>query len=204
VAPGFGHATQAERRWTEEIDAPAGWNMRNRDFWRQDGGYRRWIEFFFDQQLPEPHSTKQYEDAVGWALDTDAESMIAEREGRDAPADVDAESLCARLECPTLVIHGTEDRCQPLARGRRLAELTGGELVELHGSEFYLYLAAALVVIRRLIKPSPQPLPLANQAHQAHHPPASLTIICRSLLIRTAVARWALDQRSSSARWEAA
>ena len=33
-----------------------------------------------------------------------------------------------------LVLHGTDDRCQPLARGRRLAELTGAELIELHGS----------------------------------------------------------------------
>ena len=67
------------------MDAPVGWSMRNRHFWRQDNGYRGWVEFFFGQQLPEPHSTKQYEDTVGWALDTDAEAMIAEREGRAAP-----------------------------------------------------------------------------------------------------------------------
>jgi len=133
VAPGYGYAAEAERRWTEELGAPTGWSMRNRQFWRQDAGYRRWIEFFFDQLLPEPHSTKQYEDAVGWALDTDAESMIAEREGRNAPSGPDAESLCGRLRCPTLVLHGSDDRCQPPARGRRLAELTGAELVELHG-----------------------------------------------------------------------
>ena len=78
---------------------PAG-AMRNRHFWRQDGGYRRWIEFFFDQQLPEPHSTKQYEDTVGWALDTDAEAMIAEREGRAAPSGADAEALCRALQLP--------------------------------------------------------------------------------------------------------
>jgi pimeloyl-ACP methyl ester carboxylesterase/predicted glycosyltransferase len=134
LAPGHEHNMQAERRWPEEVDGPTGWSMRNREFWRQDGGYRRWIEFFFDQLLPEPHSTKPYEDSVEWALETDAESMIAEREGRDAPAGTDAESLCARLRCPTLVLHGTDDRCQPLDRGRRLAESTGGELVQLHGS----------------------------------------------------------------------
>ena len=33
-------------------------------FWRSDDGYRAWVEFFFDQQLPEPHSTKQLEDTV--------------------------------------------------------------------------------------------------------------------------------------------
>ena len=38
------------------------------------------------------------------------------------------------MRCPVLVIHGTDDRCQPLARGRRVAELTGGELVVLDGA----------------------------------------------------------------------
>jgi hypothetical protein len=45
--------------------------------------------------------------------------------------------------------------------------------------EFYLYLAASLIVIRRLINPGPQALPLANQAH---YTPTPLTIICRPLL----------------------
>jgi pimeloyl-ACP methyl ester carboxylesterase len=93
-------------------------------------GAVRWrrttVASVFDQLLPETHPTRQHEDAVGWALDTDTdtdtESMIAARDGRYAPAGADAESLC-----PTLVVHGTEDRCQPLAPGRRQAELTGGE-----------------------------------------------------------------------------
>jgi predicted glycosyltransferase len=92
------------------------------------------VEFFFGQQLPEPHSTKQYDDTVSWALDARPEAMIAEREGRQAPSRPEAEELCGRVECPCLVIHGTDDRCQPLERGRRLAELTGGDLVVLEGA----------------------------------------------------------------------
>jgi pimeloyl-ACP methyl ester carboxylesterase/predicted glycosyltransferase len=134
VAPPHDHAAEAERRWTGRLDAPADWSMRNRHFWRQEGGYRQWVEFFFDQQLPEPHSTKQYEDMVGWALDTDAESMIAEREGRAAPSPSQAEALCRLVQCPVLVLHGSDDRCQPLSRGRRVAELTGGGLVVLDGA----------------------------------------------------------------------
>jgi predicted glycosyltransferase len=42
--------------------------------------------------------------------------------------------MCRRVACPVLVIHGTDDRCQPLERGRRLSELTGGELVVLEGA----------------------------------------------------------------------
>ncbi|HMH37525.1 MAG TPA: alpha/beta hydrolase, partial [Streptosporangiaceae bacterium] len=134
VAPPHPYAVEAERRWADPVDGPAGWSMRNRHFWRQDGGYREWIEFFFGQQLPEPHSTKQYEDTVGWALETDAETMIAEREGRAAPPAGEAEALCRRVRCPVRVLHGSGDRCQPVARGRRLAELTGGDLVLLDGA----------------------------------------------------------------------
>jgi pimeloyl-ACP methyl ester carboxylesterase len=134
VAPPHPHTVEPDRRWADAVEAPAGWSMRNRHFWRQDGGYREWIEFFFGQQLPEPHSTKQNEDTVGWALDTDAEAMIAEREGRAAPTAREAEALCRGIECPVRVLHSSDDRCQPVARGRRLAELTGGDLIVLEGA----------------------------------------------------------------------
>ena len=101
VAAGHDYTVEPDGRWHDEVDRRrrAG-RMRNRDFWRHDDGYRKWIEFFFDQQLPEPHSTKQYEDTVSWALDTEPEAMIAEREGRHAPTGSEAEELCRRVECP--------------------------------------------------------------------------------------------------------
>jgi pimeloyl-ACP methyl ester carboxylesterase/predicted glycosyltransferase len=131
VAPPHPHTVEPDRQWTALPDAPAGWSMRNRHFWRQAGGYRSWVEFFFGQLLPEPHSTKQYEDTVGWALDTDAEAMLAERDGRTAPSADEVEALCHQVQCPVRILHGSDDRCQPVARGRRLAELTGGDLVVL-------------------------------------------------------------------------
>ena len=36
-----------------------------------------YLEFFFGALLPEPHSTKQIEDAVGWGLETTPETLIA-------------------------------------------------------------------------------------------------------------------------------
>ena len=135
VAPGHPHWAASAGGWTDALDAPIGWAMHDHQFWRSPGGYRRWIDFFFDQLLPEPHSTKQFEDAIGWALGTEPESMIAGDEGEDAlPVGDDADWLCARVRCPVLVIHGEEDRCQTPARGRRLAELTGAELVVLRGA----------------------------------------------------------------------
>ena len=81
----------------------------------------------------EPHSTKQHEDAVGWGLETDAETLIATQL---APRLADEESvrdLLSRIDCPVLVIHGSDDAVRPCASGARLAELAGGELVVLEG-----------------------------------------------------------------------
>src|SRR5207247_2390218 len=46
----------------------------------------------------------------------------------------EAEAPGRRVRCPVRVVHGSDDRGQPLARGRRLAELTGGDLVVLEGA----------------------------------------------------------------------
>jgi predicted glycosyltransferase len=43
------------------------------------------------------------------------------------------EALIAAVRCPILIAHGTEDRCQPVARAERLAELTGAPFVRLDG-----------------------------------------------------------------------
>ena len=47
--------------------------MYNRHYWRED--YRGFLEFFFAQMFNEPHSTKQIEDCVRWALETDPETL---------------------------------------------------------------------------------------------------------------------------------
>jgi hypothetical protein len=60
--------------------------------------------------------------------------MIAEREGRAPLSGNEVERLCAQVERPTLIIHGSDDRCQPVVRGQRLAELTDGDLVVLDGA----------------------------------------------------------------------
>src|SRR5256885_633555 len=40
AAPPHPYPVEPERRWADPVDAPSGWNMRNRHFWRQDGGFR--------------------------------------------------------------------------------------------------------------------------------------------------------------------
>jgi pimeloyl-ACP methyl ester carboxylesterase/predicted glycosyltransferase len=113
------------QRFDERLDAESGWGLYNRYTWLHD--YRRFVEFFMHECLPEPHSTKQWDDAVGWGMDTDGETLVATN---DAPDDEPrtVEELCALVRCPVVVVHGTDDNVIPHANGARLAALTDGRL----------------------------------------------------------------------------
>jgi pimeloyl-ACP methyl ester carboxylesterase len=114
-----------------EHETNEGWAKYNRFYWLRD--YRDFVEFFMSKIFTEPHSTKPFEDAVGWGLDTDGETLIATHEGRGLTAD-EARSLASRVRCPVLVIHGDGDALASVTRGAALAEQTRGQLVVLEGS----------------------------------------------------------------------
>jgi pimeloyl-ACP methyl ester carboxylesterase len=118
----------------EALDEYAGWAKYNRHYWLRD--YRGFLEFFFGQIFPEAHSTKQLEDSISWGLDTTPETLILTMEGGDSglPDKAAVEAMCRSVRCPVCVVHGTRDAINPLERGRRLAELTGADLVLLEGS----------------------------------------------------------------------
>ena len=133
-----------------DLDRYEGWQKYNRHFWRRD--YRGFVEWFFATLLPEPHSTKQIEDCVSWALDTGPEALIA---AEDAPRSVSGlpsvEAVIRGLRCPVLVIHGEEDRCVPIGVGERFAELSGGRLIRMAGAG-HLPLARHPVPVNRWIR----------------------------------------------------
>ena len=52
------------------------WAKYNREYWREH--YDDFLWFFFGQCFPEPHSTKQIEDGVGWGRETTARVLVAE------------------------------------------------------------------------------------------------------------------------------
>ncbi len=100
----------------ERRESYEGWDKWNRHYWLEH--YEDFLEFFFSQAFTEPHSTKQREDAVGWGLDTDAETLVATQL---APRFEDAEEVRAltdRIRCPVLVIHGSDDAIRPHDVGR--------------------------------------------------------------------------------------
>ena len=84
--------------FAERLDTDEGWAKYNLHYWRRD--FRGFLEFFFSQQLTEPHSTKQIEDCVGWGLGTDAETLALADEDAPLPwkSKEEARALCR--PCP--------------------------------------------------------------------------------------------------------
>jgi pimeloyl-ACP methyl ester carboxylesterase/predicted glycosyltransferase len=144
-------------RWGEQLDSYQGWDRYNRHFWLED--YSGFLEFFFSQMFTEPHSTKPIEDCVGWGLETTPETLIATQLGQGLDADTTL-ALAARLQCPVLVIQGTDDTITGPGRGIALAEATGGELVLLDGSGHGPHVRDPVKVnllLRDLVAPPPRP-----------------------------------------------
>src|SRR3954447_268123 len=112
-------------------DPPSHWAKWNRQYWLNH--YEDFTTFFFGQCFSEPFSTKAIEDAVGWAGETAPEVLLAEA-GSPAPTRADIEGWSARLRCPVLHLHGSDDRVVPLQMSEALAELTGGRLLVLEGT----------------------------------------------------------------------
>ncbi|MGZ4389596.1 MAG: alpha/beta fold hydrolase, partial [Gaiellaceae bacterium] len=132
VALAPGHPGRGVFPFDEELDTDEGWAKYNSHYWSRE--YRAFLEYFFAECLPEPHSTKQIEDCVGWGLDTDPATLADTTRAISLCRTERFRDTVARIRCPVLVIHGDEDRIRPHAQGAALAELTGGTLVTLEGS----------------------------------------------------------------------
>ncbi len=117
----------------EDPGTDEGWERWTRASWQRD--FPGFVEHFVREMFPEPHSEKQIEDCVGWGLDCGRavlEATMDSSPGYETREQVEA--FVSRVRCPVLAIHGDDDRISPLACGRRVAELTGGELVVFEGS----------------------------------------------------------------------
>jgi pimeloyl-ACP methyl ester carboxylesterase len=155
IAPGVPlltptHPNRAKEleRFDEVIDDPRGWEKYNRHFILAD--HRGFLEFFFGEMFPEPHSEKHLEDAVAYGLDSTPELLVMDDElGVETREEVEA--VCRQVRCPVLVVQGDRDECQPFERGLALAELTGAEHVRLEGAG-HIPNARHPVMVNRLIE----------------------------------------------------
>jgi pimeloyl-ACP methyl ester carboxylesterase len=117
--------------FTERRESYEGWEKWNAEYWRDD--LHGFLQFFFGEMFCEPHSTKQIEDATGWGLETDPETLIATMVGPAPTTREEVLELCAQVTCPVLVVHGDRDEMRPPEVGRELAAATDGRFVLLAG-----------------------------------------------------------------------
>ena len=131
LAPG--HPERNVFSFEDSLDSEIDWAKYNRHYWSKD--YRGFLEFFFAKCFNEPHSTKPIEDAVGWGLETDPETLAYTTRGIGLARRTESfRDTCARVRCPSLVIHGDADLIRPHAQGEELAKAIGGQLITFEGS----------------------------------------------------------------------
>ena len=93
--------------------------------------YPEYLHRFFTLCFSEPHSTKPFEDAVryGWATTNDVLDLAHRGWVTDGVGE-----LATRVRCPTLVIHGDNDRRVPFGAALQTHDLVAGsQLVTVGG-----------------------------------------------------------------------
>lgn len=108
------------------------WGHMNAVHWRQN--YPEFARWFISRCFPEPHSSKGIEDGMGWALETDPETLIATAHGEIHHDRRTLRGLAHTLDCPVLVVHGDHDKIAPPRDGRALARLSDGQLEVIRGA----------------------------------------------------------------------
>jgi pimeloyl-ACP methyl ester carboxylesterase len=64
---GQSHPERTVHPFDERSDTDQGWAKYNAEYWRRE--YPDFVDFFMGRIFTEPHSTKQTEDMIGWALE---------------------------------------------------------------------------------------------------------------------------------------
>src|SRR5262249_706439 len=112
-------AERRVQRFGEVLDDPVGWQTYNAYYWKTH--YPEFVTFFVGRSFTEPHWTKQIEDAEGWALEADGETLASAHLGLECCDAAATRRLAARVASPVLVMHGTHDAVRGCAEGKALA-----------------------------------------------------------------------------------
>jgi pimeloyl-ACP methyl ester carboxylesterase len=128
---GPSNPTLTPENFTARRESPVGWEKYNLHYWRSN--YAGFADFFMREVFSASRSEHLIAEGVAWARQTDAETLIhtimarRDTEGQD-------ERIYRTIRCPVLVLHGTEDRVVPQAKGPMVAELTGGRFIPIRGA----------------------------------------------------------------------
>lgn len=109
------------------------WKKFGPEYWRED--WRGFVEPFFDAGTSDPHSTKGFDDAVRWAMETTGEIIALQSEAGPSLNSDEVEAAIRALEIPFLIIHGTGDRLINFESSLVLQEMIpNAELLLLEGA----------------------------------------------------------------------
>jgi pimeloyl-ACP methyl ester carboxylesterase/predicted glycosyltransferase len=121
----------------KRLPAYVWWTRMNAVHWRED--FPAFADWFISRCFSEPHSTKAVEDGVGWALDGDADTLVATAGGKIHRDHATLRALAGGLRCPVMVVHGDQDRINSFRDGRTLARMTGGQLEVVSGGGHFVH-----------------------------------------------------------------
>lgn len=119
--------------FTAKRDSYEGWDKFNHGYWLKN--YPDFAEFFIRNIFNEPHSTKQIEDGIGWAVEINGPTLLKTVAARGILPGFDvSEEMYRKIRCPVLLIHGDNDQIQPHGRAEAAhAEVSGSEFVTIGG-----------------------------------------------------------------------
>src|SRR5207237_9641038 len=120
----------AYRRFVRRINFREALDMYNGNTWLHDRrAYVEWLVATLN--FGEPHSTRQIEDGIAWAMDADSRTLV----DWWTATDIDDRAIlnrrdevleyCSRVRCPVLLIQGELDVAVPPDWGPALADATG-------------------------------------------------------------------------------
>src|SRR4030081_2264863 len=112
------HRRASLESFEDVLDSHEGWFKFNRHYMKEN--YRGFLEFFFGEMFPEPHSTKQIEDAVAYGLDGGVDLLLMDAALPVAETKEEVEALWRQCRCPILMLQGDRDYCQGDERARAL------------------------------------------------------------------------------------
>ncbi len=120
-------------RFWERRASYGGWEKYNGLYWLEH--YHDWVDFFFAELFPEPHSTKAIDDCIRWAHETTPEILVQTTANPALWPVMSSAEAIARVQCPVLIIHGDQDAYDPIALSHALvAARPDWSLVTFEGS----------------------------------------------------------------------
>ena len=131
-------------------EAPVGWEKYDPNYWLVD--YPDFVDFFFKEVVSDPHSTKLFDDATGWALETTGQILHL---ASTTPPSFEVEEVEKRvraIDMPVLIIHGTGDRVTYHESSAVLQKMIQGSELALIEGAGHVPMARYPVKVNHLIK----------------------------------------------------